>query len=667
MRVTVRKVALQLLLDQDRTYGDAIVVIAEKVEWSLHNCRARQLFSLDVYKFHIHYIGENSAHDSDYDEALPILSFHDRTSKTFHDGISHSENSTDPVVSIHFDSGKYNGETYLHSDVRIAVEPFTFLYRQLALSKMASGLERITKNKRSETHDFQSHTTSSTADSMHFNCQIFCVYVLLIIPFNISVDDESPWTTKLPLLFERSGYNMNPCPILNGPAMTVELTNFGVKYGEKSNLDDNVDYEEDFRLALTFQNTIIAIVSPVFMWENKSVQDECIHKLDLIAIESEDTIDPNALVRIEFSQSSIREAEFCGQSKARFLFPIVQPLALVKASQQFDDCAECDETSSKPEHKSAKSRQSLRGSDPQKAVLNEISDCKSILSVHIPSMALDLSTVEIDVLSEILASYKAKGSTEPERNNISQNQEQVSSKSLSLQCNQLSVSIHYISDDDSCSTKNLNHLLIIDDFKCFFLQQQQALRSLRTLCEDITLFEGKERNPGFSFTKQLNINFIISIGVKIRAVKSTQDGTHGNGTKDMCEYLRKRRTENYDMVSAVFFRSKMSQPLSPKTPAVLVDLIMNRDEHNVERSIHVSLYDMTYRYDCQSLWIEKLRMLIPSGDSKQDVSDISVSTSNDTSTLNNVSARCCVVATSPCKTAHSSFISTLRLGFYNFF
>lgn len=155
--------------------------------------------------------------------------------------------------------------------------------------------------------------------------------------------------------------------------------------------------------------------------------------------------------------------------------------------------------------------------------------------------------------------------------------------------------------------------------------------------------------------------------MKIRAAKSTQDGTYGNGTKDMCEHLRKRRTENYDMVSAVFFRSKMSQPLSPKTPVVLVDLIMNRDEHHVERSIHVSLYDMTYRYDCQSLWIEKLRMLIPSGDSKQDISDISVSRSNDTSTLNNVSARCCVVATSPGKTAHSSFISTLRQGFYNFF
>lgn len=58
--------------------------------------------------------------------------------------------------------------------------------------------------------------------------------------------------------------------------------------------------------------------------------------------------------------------------------------------------------------------------------------------------------------------------------------------------------------------------------------------------------------------------------------------------------------------SAKFFRSKMSNPLSPKTPAVLIDIIIQRNEFHTEKALHFSIYDMTFRYEYQSTWIDRL-------------------------------------------------------------
>ena len=123
------------------------------------------------------------------------------------------------------------------------------------------------------------------------------------------------------------------------------------------------------------------------------------------------------------------------------------------------------------------------------------------------------------------------------------------------------------------------------------------------------------------------------LGVEKDQVLDRRCAVKDQEIKGMCENLRKRRTEKNQTVSAIFFRSKMSQPLSPKTPSLLIDLVVSRDENTVERSIHTSLYDMSYRYDCNSSWVQKLSDLIP-GRSTEDLSENS---SDDNLTFNNVS------------------------------
>ena len=81
--------------------------------------------------------------------------------------------------------------------------------------------------------------------------------------------------------------------------------------------------------------------------------------------------------------------------------------------------------------------------------------------------------------------------------------------------------------------------------------------------------------------------------------------------KESCDSVRKRRVGT---PSAIFFRSKLSQSLSPATPAILIDLIIRREEHHIERAFHFLAYDMTFRYDCEAKWLDRVKKLFASND-----------------------------------------------------
>lgn len=95
----------------------------------------------------------------------------------------------------------------------------------------------------------------------------------------------------------------------------------------------------------------------------------------------------------------------------------------------------------------------------------------------------------------------------------------------------------------------------------------------------------------------------------------------------MTDMVRKRRFLHSTKIqpSPVFFRSKLSHPLSPKTPAVLVDVIMRKHEDDfddVEKSLYISLYDMTYRHDLKdSCWLDRLKGLSETKEVREEQKD----------------------------------------------
>lgn len=102
--------------------------------------------------------------------------------------------------------------------------------------------------------------------------------------------------------------------------------------------------------------------------------------------------------------------------------------------------------------------------------------------------------------------------------------------------------------------------------------------------------------------------FVISV-VEEKAPLVTNNAPTVFSVQEGCDSVRKRRVGTS---SAIFFRSKLSQSLSPITPAILIDLILRREEHHIERAFHFLAYDMTFRYDCESKWPDRVKELCAS-------------------------------------------------------
>lgn len=103
----------------------------------------------------------------------------------------------------------------------------------------------------------------------------------------------------------------------------------------------------------------------------------------------------------------------------------------------------------------------------------------------------------------------------------------------------------------------------------------------------------------------------------------------------ICKQIRERRVNRNIEASAKFFRSKMSYPLSPKTPAVLVDIIIKKDDYHTERAVHVSIYDMTHRFEYESSWIDRVTNAFASKHAEDSATNDAIKTREE-STLTNV-------------------------------
>ncbi len=107
--------------------------------------------------------------------------------------------------------------------------------------------------------------------------------------------------------------------------------------------------------------------------------------------------------------------------------------------------------------------------------------------------------------------------------------------------------------------------------------------------------------------------------------------------------LRRRQYSLPKSISKpIFYRSKLSHPLSPETPAFLLDVLVNKDDiyDSEERAVHLSIYDMTYRYDLDSCWMERLKNILkccsPSVDDGDDESSSTSIESDEVISVTNV-------------------------------
>ena len=129
---------------------------------------------------------------------------------------------------------------------------------------------------------------------------------------------------------------------------------------------------------------------------------------------------------------------------------------------------------------------------------------------------------------------------------------------------------------------------------------------------------------------------ISCIGTRSRSRLNTEKMGSPNSSIEMCERIRERRTAGVISSSPIFFRSKLSHPLSPTTPLLLIDILVEKHGDHIDRGVYASFYDFTHRYDCKSKWIDRLLELSLER-SEGNASKENIVEGIDKSTINNVS------------------------------
>jgi autophagy-related protein 2 len=284
-------------------------------------------------------------------------------------------------------------------------------------------------------------------------------------------------------------------------------------------------------------------------------------------------------------------------------FPIVPAISSFKARQEDDD--ENDRTNnptfSNYSENTASSRKDLRGNDPQITMLANSEKTNVIVSTHIPEIILDLTANELEtfllMVKRIQKSPPQKVENVPRRPPVKVTDPDKLSVALNLDKVTLSIRDDqktFEAYEGKCKSKIYSFLLAMDGIKSHIFLFGSEPRHFRLLNQDLCLYSSCEAPPN------------IQIDYREKSIK-------GRFKK------LKHSLQAFSKVSVVpiLFRSKLFTPISQETPSILLDFI-DASESNLtiknnlrQRRIYFTLYHLTYRYDADSNWIERLSDVLP--------------------------------------------------------
>ena len=479
---------------------ESISFTIEELDVSLASSSMHQYVSLDVGDFYIDHLV--SCGDGESQESMPILQCY----KECLNGKGGRDDEQDKdggnfALSLTIDIEQNVGAASAsRTNCNLTIHPLQMLYLDSVMNKMAMGFAGIAakgqcKGRGHGKIDMYSEALPKSPD---FNCSVICGGILAIAPLHYA-NDRQPMEETLHNIFLRSGYHISPLVNKLGPALTCEVSCLSILADGASFLDECEKDQEEMQVTASVQSCIVSCVCPLRIPESndKNSYDESACKFDIVALESEDKIDPDAVVKICYARTALSgRTEAYKKQRAKVQFPAVTPLASVKASQQ------CDYTEQKGQsdnHTKFDTRKAglRKGSDPQVAMLKATAECEHRIEIHIPSLVFDLSASEKDRLAAILKSSSL--SRKEFSNAHSKDQDSAeklassSSVNIVVHCDQCSFSIHQANDTNPIiEDPTLCYILICDGFKSHFLVGSAGLENMRLLFHDITLYEGKD-------------------------------------------------------------------------------------------------------------------------------------------------------------------------------
>jgi hypothetical protein len=339
-------------------------------------------------------------------------------------------------------------------DWDIVMEPIEVSYRDSMMTKLTAFFQVDTKNNPPILEKPKHSTISVTAT---------CASITLYVPLRCNGDDISP------RVYNRAGY-ISETTMLRESALGLVCERLTVEL-RQNNFKDTTN-----EVTVAYDNMIVFLSTPVSPY---SAFDHRIRRLDLISICGRTEINPCIPITINCKRFSTLGSSSDpnvdgGRILAESLFPIVPSLSSYKARQEDDD----DETTSKATDLDVKL------SDPQSAMLLNLTNANLVVSIHVPVVVIDVSAPELleiekfiryaDVESKPKATITAK-----------------SRNDLCLACSLTSETVSLYLHADNNQSNESTFVLALEDIKAHCVVDQATPKHLRWLVHDVDFLESK--------------------------------------------------------------------------------------------------------------------------------------------------------------------------------
>lgn len=263
---------------------------------------------------------------------------------------------------------------------------------------------------------------------------------------------------------------------------------------------------------------------------------------------------------------------FSKSTQTSAAFPMVLPLS--KVNQEVDESS-VEDDGDDDGHVGIEDQ--IPGSDPQFILSSKAAKAQAEITLNAPCFTIDVTDAEREAIEKLVSQLFPKDDSDI----LDENQDGTPTPNkvfgLALNVSQVTTVLHKTKQESTVNSFGI----LLDDVRVYCLIGANGAEGARVCTQDLTLFEVTN-----SSTR-----------------RASPDTARERSQSLQWRFAKASNTQG----RAVLFRQKLSASMSPDTPCVHIDLLLQSD---AAAAIHVNVYDMTYRHAISSRWIENLSSLM---------------------------------------------------------
>ena len=452
--------------------------------------------------------------------------------------------------------------------VDVDIEPFVLTCPPRVLHNLSFFLSKAFPEKDDDAlSPIVSKVEKETCSDLRLCVRASCAHLDVVYPLeDIS---SSTWSS----LFARSGVSLVDNFVVSQSAIGVRVERLLVQMNESS---DDVSIEE---LETSFQHILVYAYFHADTDRNHRL-------LDLTALTG--TASPATFSIAKYLDQTQDTSK--RQNRATISFPLAPAISSFKARQEDDDDDDDVSPILSPTKEFRKaSRRELHGSEPQPQLLDAISCANKLIDLRIQQVSMDLSVDEIAILAEVLCSQMSPAQTPTDKKASAPLPQEMISFSISME--KVAFAVHGDQDDSSSILHGLpiySYLFKFDQFSTNLLLEGGLPKHARILVHDVVFHEVEDLLP-----------------------TDPSDSLRSLSAEERAEVVHSRvAITSRTKMSPLIHRSHLFTPISRESPATLLDVIDATRSDFMERSLHLTLYDLTHRFRYDSEWMKRIRRLV---------------------------------------------------------